>query len=145
MIYQNTMWCCTYTKQKDRITFSTFFFLTPTNNKYNQFFIFFHFLFNKLQQLNGRHIFDDVMVLFIFRSFFFAFCFCLYFGYAALAIICIEFIYLFFDSISYYYEFSKEQDYICSKPTDSGMHMCSNLPPYRIGPMICNGKCVCMQ
>lgn len=68
----------------------------------------------------------------------------LYFGYAALAIICIEFIYLFFDSISYYYEFSKEQDYICSKPTDSGMHMCSNLPPYRIGPMICNGKCVCV-
>lgn len=44
------------------------------------------------------------------------------------------------DSISYYYEFSKEQDYICTKPEDSGMHQCSALPPYRIGPMICNGK-----
>lgn len=43
-------------------------------------------------------------------------------------------------SISYYYEFSKEQDYICSKPGDSGMHECTNLPPYRIGPMICNGE-----
>lgn len=47
---------------------------------------------------------------------------------------------LIFYSISYYYEFSKEQDYICSKPADSGMHMCSTLPPYRIGPMICNGE-----
>ncbi|XP_055304336.1 voltage-dependent T-type calcium channel subunit alpha-1G [Sitodiplosis mosellana] len=44
------------------------------------------------------------------------------------------------NSISYYYEFSKEQDYICSKPADSGMHMCSDLPPYRIGPMICNAS-----
>lgn len=42
--------------------------------------------------------------------------------------------------ISFYYEFSKEQDYICSKPDDSGMHLCSNLPPYRIGPLVCNGK-----
>ena len=42
-------------------------------------------------------------------------------------------------SISYYYEFSKEQDYICSKPEDSGMHLCGGLPPYRIGPMVCNG------
>lgn len=53
---------------------------------------------------------------------------------------CIElFTFLFSDSISYYYEFSKEQDFICSKPEDSGMHQCSSLPPYRIGPMICNG------
>ena len=43
-------------------------------------------------------------------------------------------------SISFYYEFSKDQDYICSKPEDSGMHLCANLAPYRIGPMICNGK-----
>lgn len=44
------------------------------------------------------------------------------------------------NSISFYYEFSKEQDYICSKPEDSGMHLCNNLPPYRIGPLLCNGK-----
>uniref|UniRef100_A0AAG5D6S3 Ion transport domain-containing protein n=1 Tax=Anopheles atroparvus TaxID=41427 RepID=A0AAG5D6S3_ANOAO len=37
--------------------------------------------------------------------------------------------------VSFYYEFSKEQDYICSKPEDSGMHLCQNLPPYRIGPL----------
>ncbi|CRK92625.1 CLUMA_CG006168, isoform A [Clunio marinus] len=45
-------------------------------------------------------------------------------------------------SISFYYEFSKEQDYICSKPEDSGMHLCSNLPPYRIGPLVCNESAV---
>ncbi|XP_018796930.1 PREDICTED: voltage-dependent T-type calcium channel subunit alpha-1G-like, partial [Bactrocera latifrons] len=39
--------------------------------------------------------------------------------------------------VSHYYEFSKEQDYICSKPEDSGMHLCANLPPYRVGDMIC--------
>ncbi|XP_021706156.1 voltage-dependent T-type calcium channel subunit alpha-1G isoform X2 [Aedes aegypti] len=42
--------------------------------------------------------------------------------------------------ISFYYEFSKEQDYICSKPDDSGMHLCNNLPPYRIGPLVCNAS-----
>ncbi|XP_054086828.1 uncharacterized protein LOC105219445 [Zeugodacus cucurbitae] len=41
------------------------------------------------------------------------------------------------NSFSNYYEFSKEQDYICSKPEDSGMHLCSDLPPYRVGDMIC--------
>ncbi|XP_035892745.1 voltage-dependent T-type calcium channel subunit alpha-1G isoform X4 [Anopheles stephensi] len=40
--------------------------------------------------------------------------------------------------VSFYYEFSKEQDYICSKPEDSGMHLCQNLPPYRLGPLVCN-------
>lgn len=45
-----------------------------------------------------------------------------------------------FYSISFYYEYSKEQDYICSKPGESGMHQCVNLPPFRIGPMICNGE-----
>ncbi|XP_065095461.1 voltage-dependent T-type calcium channel subunit alpha-1G isoform X3 [Ochlerotatus camptorhynchus] len=44
--------------------------------------------------------------------------------------------------ISFYYEFSKEQDYICSKPADSGMHLCNNLPPYRIGPLLCNASAV---
>lgn len=43
-------------------------------------------------------------------------------------------------SISFYYEFSKEQDYICSKPEDSGMHKCGDLQPYRIGPLVCNGE-----
>nr|XP_036215545.1 uncharacterized protein LOC106617992 isoform X1 [Bactrocera oleae] len=41
------------------------------------------------------------------------------------------------NSVSNYYEFSKEQDYICSKPEDSGMHLCADLPPYRVGDMIC--------
>ncbi|XP_067636401.1 voltage-dependent T-type calcium channel subunit alpha-1G isoform X1 [Eurosta solidaginis] len=41
------------------------------------------------------------------------------------------------NSVSNYYEFSKEQDYICSKPEDSGMHLCKDLPPYRVGDMIC--------
>ncbi|XP_062714387.1 voltage-dependent T-type calcium channel subunit alpha-1G isoform X3 [Aedes albopictus] len=44
--------------------------------------------------------------------------------------------------ISFYYEFSKEQDYICSKPDDSGMHLCNNLPPYRIGPLVCNASAI---
>ncbi|XP_055388606.1 uncharacterized protein LOC129617143 isoform X3 [Condylostylus longicornis] len=42
------------------------------------------------------------------------------------------------NSVSFYYEFSKEQDYICSKPEDSGMHLCTDLPPYREGRMVCN-------
>ncbi|KAL9871929.1 ca[2+]-channel protein alpha[[1]] subunit T isoform 1-T4 [Glossina fuscipes fuscipes] len=49
------------------------------------------------------------------------------------------------NSVSYYYEFSKEQDYICSKPEDSGMHLCSDLPPYRIGPMLCTEKAIPME
>lgn len=44
-------------------------------------------------------------------------------------------------SISFYYEFSKDQDYICSKPEDSGMHLCGlHLPQYRIGNRTCNGE-----
>ncbi|XP_054728206.1 uncharacterized protein LOC129237458 [Anastrepha obliqua] len=39
--------------------------------------------------------------------------------------------------VSNYYEFSKEQDYICSKPGDSGMHLCTDFPPYKVGDMIC--------
>ncbi|XP_033238120.1 voltage-dependent T-type calcium channel subunit alpha-1G isoform X3 [Drosophila pseudoobscura] len=41
-------------------------------------------------------------------------------------------------SLSQYYEFSKDQDYICSTPSDSGMHLCGNFPPYRSGSMVCN-------
>lgn len=43
-------------------------------------------------------------------------------------------------SLSQYYEFSKDQDYICSTPEDSGMHLCGNFPPYRIGSLVCTGK-----
>lgn len=72
-------------------------------------------------------------------------CFLLWFVHAfelVTSYFCIERNFSLFssDSISYYYEFSKEQDYICSKPEDSGMHQCTDLPPFRIGPMICNGK-----
>ncbi|XP_041563972.1 voltage-dependent T-type calcium channel subunit alpha-1G isoform X4 [Drosophila elegans] len=41
-------------------------------------------------------------------------------------------------TLSQYYEFSKDQDYICSTPNDSGMHLCGNFPPYRVGSMVCN-------
>lgn len=41
-------------------------------------------------------------------------------------------------SISFHYEFSKELDYICTTPEDSGMHQCGNFPPYRYGPLVCN-------
>ncbi|XP_073945551.1 ca[2+]-channel protein alpha[[1]] subunit T isoform X2 [Choristoneura fumiferana] len=42
------------------------------------------------------------------------------------------------NSISFYYEFSKELDYICTTPEDSGMHLCGDFPPYRYGPLVCN-------
>ncbi|XP_014366903.2 voltage-dependent T-type calcium channel subunit alpha-1G isoform X2 [Papilio machaon] len=41
-------------------------------------------------------------------------------------------------NISFHYEFSKELDYICTTPEDSGMHQCGNFPPYRYGPLVCN-------
>ncbi|CAH2037210.1 unnamed protein product, partial [Iphiclides podalirius] len=41
-------------------------------------------------------------------------------------------------NISFHYEFSKELDYICTTPGDSGMHQCGNFPPYRYGPIVCN-------
>ncbi|XP_039307104.1 voltage-dependent T-type calcium channel subunit alpha-1G isoform X4 [Solenopsis invicta] len=34
------------------------------------------------------------------------------------------------------------QDYICSRPDDSGMHSCSNLPPLKIGNLVCNSTAV---
>ncbi|XP_045772342.1 voltage-dependent T-type calcium channel subunit alpha-1G-like isoform X3 [Maniola jurtina] len=41
-------------------------------------------------------------------------------------------------NISFHYEFSKELDYICTTPEDSGMHLCGDFPPYRYGPLVCN-------
>ncbi|KOB72575.1 putative voltage-gated calcium channel alpha subunit [Operophtera brumata] len=41
-------------------------------------------------------------------------------------------------NISFYYEFSKELDYICTTPEDNGMHYCGDFPPYRYGPLVCN-------
>ncbi|XP_072931859.1 voltage-dependent T-type calcium channel subunit alpha-1G-like [Epargyreus clarus] len=41
-------------------------------------------------------------------------------------------------NISLHYEFSKELDYICTTPEDSGMHLCGDFPPYRYGPLVCN-------
>ncbi|XP_052740095.1 voltage-dependent T-type calcium channel subunit alpha-1G [Bicyclus anynana] len=41
-------------------------------------------------------------------------------------------------NISFHYEFSKELDYICTTPEDSGMHLCGNFPAYRYGPLVCN-------
>ncbi|KAH9640741.1 hypothetical protein HF086_007312 [Spodoptera exigua] len=41
-------------------------------------------------------------------------------------------------NISFYYEFSKELDYICTTPEDNGMHTCGNFPPYRYGALVCN-------
>ncbi|KAL5282751.1 CACNA1G family protein [Megaselia abdita] len=49
---------------------------------------------------------------------------------------------VFRPNVPLYYEFSKEQDYICSKPDDSGMHLCGNFPASKIGSMICNASAV---
>ncbi|XP_017887476.1 voltage-dependent T-type calcium channel subunit alpha-1G isoform X3 [Ceratina calcarata] len=32
------------------------------------------------------------------------------------------------------------QDYICSRPDDNGMHSCSNLPPLKIGNVVCDRR-----
>ncbi|XP_059472084.1 voltage-dependent T-type calcium channel subunit alpha-1H isoform X6 [Neocloeon triangulifer] len=40
---------------------------------------------------------------------------------------------------SYYRYLEQDRDYICSKPEDNGMHLCSNLPPYRHNGIECNG------
>lgn len=141
---QNTMWCAYQHTPKKRPHF-----LFTTNQKEN---FFLHQLFFFLE-------YQTVVINLTISSFFFflnfeCFSFCILFliqqknkFFFCNIFVCIwkkqqKKTCLFFDSISYYYEFSKEQDYICSKPVDSGMHMCSNLPPYRIGPMVCNGKCV---
>ncbi|XP_072152992.1 voltage-dependent T-type calcium channel subunit alpha-1G isoform X2 [Bemisia tabaci] len=37
-----------------------------------------------------------------------------------------------------YYEYpDEEKDYICSRPDDSGMHLCSDLPPTKLGNLVC--------
>ncbi|XP_033214107.1 voltage-dependent T-type calcium channel subunit alpha-1H-like [Belonocnema kinseyi] len=41
------------------------------------------------------------------------------------------------DWLEKYYE-NQGQDYICSRPEDSGMHSCSHLPPLKFGDTICN-------
>ncbi|KAG5327931.1 CAC1G protein, partial [Acromyrmex heyeri] len=40
-----------------------------------------------------------------------------------------------------YFEY-QGQDYICSRPDDSGMHSCSNLPPLKLGNLVCNSTAV---
>lgn len=39
---------------------------------------------------------------------------------------------------SYYQYLDQERDYICSKPEDHGMHLCSDIPPLKIGDMECS-------
>ncbi|XP_032672120.1 voltage-dependent T-type calcium channel subunit alpha-1G-like isoform X4 [Odontomachus brunneus] len=41
------------------------------------------------------------------------------------------------DDLEKYFEY-QGQDYICSRPDDSGMHSCSNLPPLKLGDLVCN-------
>ncbi|XP_061937482.1 voltage-dependent T-type calcium channel subunit alpha-1G isoform X5 [Apis cerana] len=41
------------------------------------------------------------------------------------------------DDLEKYFEY-QGQDYICSRPDDNGMHSCSNLPPLKLGNVVCN-------
>lgn len=45
------------------------------------------------------------------------------------------------DNLEKYFEY-QGQDYICSRPDDSGMHSCSNLPPLKLGNLVCNSTAV---
>ncbi|EGI61013.1 Voltage-dependent T-type calcium channel subunit alpha-1G [Acromyrmex echinatior] len=45
------------------------------------------------------------------------------------------------DDLEKYFEY-QGQDYICSRPDDSGMHSCSNLPPLKFGNLVCNSTAV---
>ncbi|XP_050464943.1 voltage-dependent T-type calcium channel subunit alpha-1G isoform X6 [Cataglyphis hispanica] len=45
------------------------------------------------------------------------------------------------DDLEKYFEY-QGQDYICSRPDDSGMHSCSNLPPLKFGNLVCNNTAV---
>ncbi|XP_011633278.1 voltage-dependent T-type calcium channel subunit alpha-1G-like isoform X4 [Pogonomyrmex barbatus] len=45
------------------------------------------------------------------------------------------------DDLEKYFEY-QGQDYICSRPDDSGMHSCSNLPPLKFGNVVCNNTAV---
>lgn len=44
----------------------------------------------------------------------------------------------YYSTLSGYYTLNQEQEYICSQSEHSGMHMCSHIPPYRVGNMTCN-------
>lgn len=46
--------------------------------------------------------------------------------------------YLFSSSISPFYKLQPDHEYICSKPEQSGMHLCGGLPEYINGTMKCN-------
>ncbi|XP_066907873.1 voltage-dependent T-type calcium channel subunit alpha-1G isoform X3 [Halyomorpha halys] len=41
---------------------------------------------------------------------------------------------------AYYWHQDQERDYICSRPEDSGMHRCEDLPPSQIGRQICTAE-----
>ncbi|XP_012271946.2 voltage-dependent T-type calcium channel subunit alpha-1H [Orussus abietinus] len=41
------------------------------------------------------------------------------------------------DDLEKYFDY-QGQDYICSRPDDSGMHSCSDLPPLKLGNLVCN-------
>ncbi|XP_015590684.1 voltage-dependent T-type calcium channel subunit alpha-1G isoform X2 [Cephus cinctus] len=45
------------------------------------------------------------------------------------------------DDLEKYFEY-QGQDYICSRPDDSGMHTCNNLPPLKLGNLVCNSTAV---
>ncbi|XP_063224731.1 voltage-dependent T-type calcium channel subunit alpha-1G [Bacillus rossius redtenbacheri] len=41
---------------------------------------------------------------------------------------------------TYYKYVEQDRDYICSKADDNGMHSCADLPPYKVGELVCNGS-----
>ncbi|KAK0098542.1 hypothetical protein PV326_007002 [Microctonus aethiopoides] len=45
------------------------------------------------------------------------------------------------DDLEKYFEY-QGQDYICSRPDDNGMHTCDNLPPLKLGDIVCNSTAV---
>ncbi|XP_024084180.1 voltage-dependent T-type calcium channel subunit alpha-1H isoform X4 [Cimex lectularius] len=40
---------------------------------------------------------------------------------------------------AYYFHQEQERDYICSRPEDSGMHRCEDIPPTKFGNITCSG------
>jgi hypothetical protein len=36
----------------------------------------------------------------------------------------------------------QDRDFICSKPEDNGMHLCNDLPHFKVGDMVCNDSAV---
>ena len=41
---------------------------------------------------------------------------------------------------AYYWHQDQERDYICSRPEDSGMHRCEDLPPSQLGRQLCTAS-----